>query len=278
MAPLPKRGGLGHHSAMLFLRSLVFNIAFYIVLFGLVVLGAPVMFFGRHGVFFLARNWARVTFWLQRVICGVHVEFRGEENVPKGGFILAAKHQSVWETFALTLYAPDYSFLLKRELTWIPFFGWMLISSEQIVVDRAKGGSALMQAVRKSRALLEQGRQIIIFPEGTRRPARAAPAYKPGVAAIYGHCNAVCVPAALNSGLFWPRRQFLRRPGTIVVEFLPPIQPGMDKKAFLRLLSEQIETASTRLAEEALARDPALAEAFPLPPQDEPASEKPARA
>ncbi len=263
---------------MLFLRSLLFNIAFYILLFGLVVLGAPVMFFGRHGVFALARTWARATFWLQRVICGVHVEFRGVEHVPKGPFILAAKHQSVWETFALTLFAPDYSFLLKRELTWIPFFGWMLISSEQIVVDRAKGGSALMQAVRKSRALLEQGRQIIVFPEGTRRPVRAAPAYKPGVAAIYGNCNAICVPAALNSGLFWPRRQFLRRPGKIVVEFLPPIQPGMDKKAFMRLLSEQIETASTRLAEEALARDPALAEAFPLPPQDEPASEKSAKA
>jgi len=269
--PLSKASGLGHQNGMLFLRSLAFNIAFYILLFGLVVFGAPVMFYGRHGVFALARTWARAAFWLQRVICGVHVEFRGVENVPKGAFILAAKHQSVWETFALTLFAPDYSFLLKRELTWIPFFGWMLISSEQIVVDRAKGGSALMQAVRKSRALLEQGRQIIVFPEGTRRPVRAAPAYKPGVAAIYGHCNAVCVPAALNSGLFWPRRQFLRRPGTIVVEFLPPIQPGMDKKVFMRLLAEQIETASTRLAEEALARDPALAEAFPLPPQTEPA-------
>ena len=139
---------------MLFLRSLLFNIAVYILLFGLVVFGAPVMFFGRHGVFALARTWARATFWLQRVICGVHVEFRGVEHVPKGAFILAAKHQSVWETFALTLFAPDYSFLLKRELTWIPDFGWMLISSEQIMVDRAKGGSALMQAVR-ARALLD---------------------------------------------------------------------------------------------------------------------------
>ncbi len=259
---------------MLFLRSLVFNVAFYLVLLALVVLGAPVMFFGRHGVFALARAWARISIWLLRVICGVHVEFRGVENVPKGAFILAAKHQSVWETFALTLFAPDYSFLLKRELTWIPFFGWLLISSEQIAIDRARGGSALSQAVRKSRALLEQGRQIIVFPEGTRRPVRAPPAYKYGVAAIYGDCNVVCVPAALNSGLFWPRRQFLRRPGTIVVEFLPPIQPGMEKKAFLRLLAEHIETASTRLAEEAMARDPALAEAFPLPPQSEPAMDK----
>ena len=263
---------------MLFLRSLVFNIVFFIALTTAVVLGSPVMFFGRHGVFALARACARLTFWLQKVICGVEVEFRGVEHLPKGAFIMAAKHQSFWETQALTLFAPDYSFLLKRELTWIPIYGWMLLRSEQIVVDRARGSSALIQAVRKSRALLEQGRQIIVFPEGTRRPVRAPPAYKPGVAAIYGNCNAVCVPAALNSGLFWPRRQFLRRPGTIVVEFLPPIQPGMDKKVFMRLLAEQIETASTRLAEEALARDPALAEAFPLPPQDEPAAKKPAKA
>ncbi len=268
--PLSKGRGLGHQDGMLFLRSLVFNVAFYIVLFGLVVFGAPVMLFGRHGVFLLARTWARISIWLLRVICGVHVEFRGVENVPKGAFILAAKHQSVWETFALTLFAPDYSFLLKRELTFIPFFGWMLISSEQIVIDRKRGGSALTQAVRKSRALLEQGRQILVFPEGTRRAIHAPPAYKPGVAAIYGACDVVCVPAALNSGLFWPRRQFLRRPGTIVVEFLPPIPPGMDKKSFMRLLSDQIETASIRLTEEALARDPALKAAFPAPAQTEP--------
>ena len=258
---------------MLFLRSLIFNAAFYIVLFGLVFLGAPVMLFGRHAVFVLARTWARVSIWLLRVICGVRVEFRGIENVPKGAFILAAKHQSVWETFALTLFCPDYSFLLKRELTFIPFFGWMLVSSEQIVIDRAKGGSALTQAVRKSRALLEQGRQIIVFPEGTRRPVHAPPSYKPGVAAIYGACNVVCVPAALNSGLFWPRRQFLRRPGTIVVEFMPPIPPGMDKKSFMRLLSDQIETASNRLTEEALARDSALAAAFPRPDESAPVTD-----
>ena len=255
---------------MLFLRSLIFNAAFYIVLFGLVFLGAPVMLLGRHAVFVLARTWARVSIWLLRVICGVKVEFRGVEHVPKGAFILAAKHQSVWETFALTLFCPDYSFLLKRELTFIPFFGWMLVSSEQIVIDRAKGGSALTQAVRKSRALLEQGRQIIVFPEGTRRAVHAPPSYKPGVAAIYGACNVACVPAALNSGLFWPRRQFLRRPGTILVEFMPPIAPGMDKKSFMRLLSDQIETATIRLTEEALARDAGLAAAFPRPDERAP--------
>ena len=200
------------------------------------------------------------------MICGLDVEFRGIENIPKGGFILAPKHQSVWETFAMLLFVPDFTYILKRELTWIPLFGWYITRAEQIAIDRARGTSALSQATQRSREALAQGRQILIFPEGTRRPAGAPPLYKYGVANIYGECQVPCVPVALNSGLFWPRRRFLRRPGKVLVEFLEPIQPGLDKHPFLKLLQERLEAASNRLIAESLALDPTLAENLPAKP------------
>ena len=251
---------------MIFIRSLLFNAAFYINLFGLMVLGLPTLLMGRHAVFAVARAWSRSSLWLLRVICNLDVEFRGTEHIPQGGFILAPKHQSVWETFALVLFVPDFSYILKRELMWIPLFGWYLARSEQIAIDRARGSTALTQATRRSCALLASGRQIFIFPEGTRRPVGAPPLYKYGVANIYGEGRAPCVPVALNSGLFWPRRTFIRRPGKVLVEFLEPIQPGLDKQAFLKVLSEKLETATNRLIDESIAQDPSLADVVAAQP------------
>ena len=245
---------------MIFIRSLVVNVAFYLVLGALIVFGCPVLIFGRRGVLGLARAWGRSSLWLLRVICGLDVEFRGLGNIPTGGFILAPKHQSVWETFALLLFVPDFTYILKRELTWIPFFGWYLLRGEQIAIDRARGSSALAQATRRSCEALENGRQVLIFPEGTRRPVGAPPLYKYGVAAIYAESRVLCVPVALNSGLFWQRRSFIRRPGKVLVEFLEPIQPGLDKHAFLKLLSVRLEGATDRLIAESVAQDPSLNE------------------
>ncbi|QLP96758.1 MAG: 1-acyl-sn-glycerol-3-phosphate acyltransferase [Rhodoblastus sp.] len=244
---------------MLVLRSLLFNVVFYVNLVVLVFLGIPRMFMGRQSVENLARLWARTSLWWARVICDMRFEVRGLENIPDGAVIVAAKHQSVWETYVLTLFLKDFSYVLKRELTWIPLFGWYLIAGEQIAIDRSKGSSALSQVSAAATKLLAEGRQLFIFPEGTRRPAGAPPAYKYGVAHVYATTGARCLPVAVNSGLFWARRSFLRRPGTVVMSFLPVIEPGLTPRDFLAELSDRIETETNRLNAEAVARDPSLA-------------------
>ena len=245
---------------MIYLRSALFNILFYANLIGLMLAGLPALAMNRHAVFSLARMWAKSSLWLLRVICGTNSEFRGIENIPEGGFIVAPKHQSIWETFALCLYVRDFSFILKRELTWIPVFGWYLKRAEQIAINRSTGSAALAEATARAKEILAADRQLFIFPEGTRRPVGAKPIYKYGVAHIYAQSSAPCLPVALNSGLFWPRRSFLRRPGTVVVEFLPPIAPGLERDAFFNLLRNNMEEATNRLIEEALTEHPELAD------------------
>jgi 1-acyl-sn-glycerol-3-phosphate acyltransferase len=247
-------------SPMLFLRSLLFQIVYYLNLFFWMVLWLPALLMPRQVTLELGRQWGRTSlFWL-RVLCGVKHEFRGLENIPKGSIILACKHQSVWDTFVLPILFPDFSFILKRELIWLPFFGWYLLSAEQIAIDRAKGGKLLPQLIAKAKKIFADGRQLFIFPEGTRRPAGAPPEYKFGVAHLYRDTGAIVVPAALNSGLFWKRRGFYIRPGTIVIEFLPPIQPGMKTREFFQEVQDRIEKASDRLIAEAIAADPSIAQ------------------
>src|SRR4051812_12421519 len=174
---------------MLVLRSLVFNIVFYIVLGGLVTLGLPALLIDRFAVFRLARLWSRASFWLLRVICGTRVEFRGLEHIPKGACIVAPKHQSILDVFAFFQFFPDFNFILKKELTRIPLFGWYLKGAELTAIDRTQGASALNQAKARARESLAQGRQLILYPEGTRRPPGAPPSYKFGVAHIYADNN-----------------------------------------------------------------------------------------
>src|SRR5579863_2675785 len=152
-------------TAMIALRSLVFNIAFYVNLIVLMILGLPAMFFGRRGVFFMARTWAKTSLWLLERICGLKVEFRGVERLPLGGYILAAKHQSFLETFALVTKTPDFAIILKRQLMYIPAFGLYLSVGGQIGIDRAKGRSALSQIIEQAGAVLRAGRQVYIYPE-----------------------------------------------------------------------------------------------------------------
>jgi 1-acyl-sn-glycerol-3-phosphate acyltransferase len=234
---------------MLILRSLVFNTLFYINLALWVLLGAmPSLLLPRGALLAVAAGWARSALWLQRVVAGTRYEVTGLENIPAGGIIVAAKHQSFWETFALITVFPNPVFILKRELTWIPFFGWCLWKLRMIPVDRGARGRALAEVTRRAKgALRDDGRQLLIFPEGTRRPPGAEPAYKFGVAHLYAELGVPCVPVALNSGLYWPRRKFLRRPGTVRVAILPPIAPGLPKAEFQVLLQQQIEGASDHL-------------------------------
>jgi 1-acyl-sn-glycerol-3-phosphate acyltransferase len=245
-------------SVMLVVRSIVFNILFYLTLLLLMILGLPTMLGGRRAVFALVHVWRAVSLWLLDAICGLKVEYRGIENIPPGPVLIAAKHQSFLETFAMVKYAPDFAIILKKQLTYIPFFGLYLIVSEQIAIDRARGRRALQQIVDAARPVLAAGRQIFIYPEGTRRPPGAPPQYKPGVVALYAANAAPCLPVAVNTGLFWRRRGFLRRPGVAVIEYLPPIGPGLGRKAFAAKLQERIEAACERLNAEALARDPSL--------------------
>ncbi len=236
---------------MLVLRSLLFNVAFYLNLAFWLVCAMVTLVLPQRFLLAVALNWAESTLWLMRVIVGTRCEISGVENIPQGGMIMAAKHQSAWETFALITVFRNPVYILKRELTWLPFFGWALLKMKMIPVNRGAGSRALQMATRRAKVELGQkGRQLLIFPEGTRRPVGAPPDYKFGVAHLYGELGVPCVPVALNAGLFWPRRSFLRRPGTIRVEILPAIPPGMDKKAFHALLQEQIETATDRLVSE----------------------------
>ncbi len=228
-------------------RSLLFNILFYLNLAIYMVAALPTLLLPRRCLMELAKSWGRTSLWLLRVICGTGVEFRGLEKIPRGPCIVAAKHHSTWETFTLLTLFDDPVFIIKRELMWIPVFGWYCRKGDMIPVDRGARGKALASMTVGARLAFARGRQIIIFPEGTRRPPRAEPNYKFGVAHLYAETGQVCVPIALNSGLYWPRRVLRRVSGTVRVEILDPIAPGLDKEQFQSRLQNAIEQATARL-------------------------------
>ncbi|MGA7456577.1 MAG: lysophospholipid acyltransferase family protein [Methyloceanibacter sp.] len=239
-------------------RSLLFNLLFYVTTALFVVLGSPLLFGPRRWAMAALAIHSRFELWLLKIIVGTRLEVRGAEKLPKGACLVASKHQSAWETFALIPLFRDPALLMKRELFWIPFHGWFSKKFEMIPVDRDKGPAALRRMLHEAKARIADGREIIIFPEGTRRAPGAPPDYKTGVILLYDALGVPCVPVALNSGLFWPRRSFTRRPGTIVVEFLDPIPPGLAKAEFLKRLTQAIETASNRLLAEAEAQEPGI--------------------
>ena len=244
---------------MLATRSLLFNTLFYLNLMVLMVVGLPTMLFGRRAIFALARLWGAISVWLLETICGLRLEYRGIENVPPGALLIAAKHQSFLETFALLKYAPDFAIILKRQLTYVPLFGLYLIVSQQIAIDRGRGRQALNQIAAAAKPVFAAGRQVFIYPEGTRRLPGAPPMYKHGAAALYTATEVPCLPVAVNTGLFWRRRGFLRRPGVAVIEYLPVIAPGLNRAEFSKRLQSTIEAACDRLNAEAIAKDPSLA-------------------
>lgn len=242
---------------MLAVRSLAFNLCFYAATTLIAVGGLPMLVSGR-AVLRLARFWGRTTLWLLRVVAGTQVEFRGLEHIPAGALLVGAKHQSALETLALCTVLPNFAYVLKRELLWIPLIGWFLSRSGMVAIDRTKGARAMALLNAAAAAAALEGRQLVIFPEGTRRTPGAPPAYKQGLSHLYAALAVPCLPVALDTGLYWPRRSFLRRPGTAVIEFLPPIPPGLDRAAFLDLVEARIETASNALlAAPRAERDPA---------------------
>ncbi len=235
---------------MLILRSLVFNFCFYLNTGIWLMIALPTFFVPYQAILEVAKTWGRVNLFLLRVIAGVNYEIRGRENILPGAFIVASKHQSAWETFALLHLFRSPTFIMKRELQWIPIFGWFTIKGRMVSIDRGAGAQALKNMTERARVELSRGRQLIIFPEGTRRPVDAEPRYKHGVAHLYAEEGVPVLPVALNSGLFWPRRTFLRYPGTVVVDILDPIPPGKDKDDFFHELQEKLELATQRLIQE----------------------------
>jgi len=236
---------------MLILRSVAFNVLFYLNLLLHVLAAIPTYALPRHAFMAMAKSWGHTSLWLLRVVAGTGVEYRGLEKIPRGALIVAAKHQSVWETFTLLTLFDDPAYIFKRELGWIPIFGWYAVKSRMVPVDRKARGGAVAGMVESALEELKRGRQILIFPEGTRTAPGAPPAYKSGVMHLYAAADVPCLPVALNSGLYWPRRKFLRHPGTIVLEVLDPIPPGLDRDAFAARLEREIETVQRRLEAEA---------------------------
>ena len=232
------------------LRSLLFNALFYLNTLVWLILALPTFFLPYRAIVWVAQTWGRVSLVLLRIVAGIDYEVRGRDKIPRGAAIVAAKHQSAWETFALMTLFDNPAIILKRELQWIPVFGWLTIKARMVPVDRRAGARALTALAERVRIELAAGRQLIIFPEGTRRPPGAEPRYTRGIVHLYASASVPCVPIALNSGLFWPRRSIELRPGKVIVEILDPIAPGLDKEEFFERLKREIEAATARLLKE----------------------------
>ena len=232
---------------MIFIRSTIFNIALILVTLVLGILGLPLVLGPRRWVCGLRDFWIRLVLHLLRWTVGLSHRVEGLENVPKGNFMVASKHQSAWETLALHTIFADPSIVLKLELLKLPVLGFYITKLGMVPIDRAAGGSALKSMIGAARKAAGDGRPVLIFPQGTRvSPGGEAP-YHSGVFALYRALDCPVVPVALNSGTFWSRHAFFKRPGVITVRILPPMQRGLDRKAFMKDLEATIETATQAL-------------------------------
>ncbi len=232
---------------MIVIRSFIFNALFFGWSTIYLTLCLPILLMPPRASSMVGKIWTRMTFALLRYICRLDFEVKGLENLPEAPFIVASKHQSAWETMVFSVLLDHPCYVMKRELNWIPLFGWFTARSGAIGIDRSGGASALKQLIARAREVIAEGRPIIIFPEGTRVPPQQRLPYQPGVAALYVQLKVPVVPVALNSGYFWRRRAFAKRPGTVTMEILPAIQPGLSRKEFLPKLEESIETACASL-------------------------------
>lgn len=233
---------------MLFIRSLLFNLAWYANLIIQMLGQIPFYFFLNHkNTIDVAKRWCRSNHPFHRWLAGTDIEVTGLDNIPEGGFIVAAKHQSIWEFYALFPLFRDPCFVLKSELMKIPLFGWYVAHMAQIPIRRGDRGKAMRHMIKVSLDKIAENRQILIFPEGTRRAPGAEPQYRYGVTRMYSELNCPVLPVSLNSGLYWPRRSFLRHPGTIRIMIHEPIMPGMDADSFTEELQDRIETGCDEL-------------------------------
>lgn len=236
---------------MTWLRSLVFNVLFYGWTAVLGICYLPLLVLPRRAIVIGARFWCASVLAILRWTTGLSGRIEQASERPAGPAIYAAKHQSAWDTMIITRLLPDPAIVLKKELLAVPFFGWYARRHGMIAIDRKAGAGALRDMLRSARQAIEDGRDIFVFPEGTRTPPGERRPYQSGVAALYRDLGLPVVPIALNSGVFWGRRSFAKRPGRITLRVLPPIPPGLDRDAFMRRLETAIETESAALCDAA---------------------------
>ena len=233
---------------MVFLRSLIFLLLQVLItpLFTLFAL----LSFPFHPItrYRIISGWALTMLWLLRVLCGIRIEVRGAENIPKQPCIVLCKHQSAWETIALQKVFPPQVWVLKRELLWLPFFGWGLAMTSPIAIKRSEGREAIKQLLVQGKARLALGFCVIIFPEGTRIPYGKRGKYKIGGALLGAHCGVPVVPVAHNAGKLWARNAFIKHPGLITMSIGVPIDPaGLKAEEISRRVEDWIEAEITRL-------------------------------
>lgn len=233
------------------MRPVIFTILFYSWSTLAAVIVLPLLLGPRDLVLAFSRFWVRTSLWLLKVTAGVTHDVRGLENLPAKPALFAVKHQSAWDTLTINLIVQDAAIVLKRELTWIPIFGWCLLRVKHLPIDRSGGLSALRGMITAAQQRIAEGRSIVIFPEGTRVTPGLKNPYHAGIAALNSALNVPVVPVALNSGLFWPRRSLALRPGTIIVQILPPLPRNLTRREFVQSLEIAIETVTDRLIAEA---------------------------
>lgn len=239
------RSGLAH--AVAFARSAIYSLVSTTCFVLASALGAPILLFPADRFRWVFGAWARFDMALLRIIVGQRRVVLGRENIPAGAALVASKHQAAWETVALVPLLPRATIILKKELMRIPLYGHYARHFGMIPVDRAAGPSALKQLAADAARALADDVQIVIFPEGTRRPVGAPPNYKPGAIFLYERLGVPMVPVAVNSGVLWPRGRFARYPGTVTVSFLPPIPPGRPRAEVRAGLQAAIEAETARL-------------------------------
>jgi len=232
---------------LIYVRSLLFVALFYVwsVIFALAI--TPLLLAPGEWMLRSLHVWNWGIKLLLRVVCGIRVEVRGHENLPKGGALIAAKHQCMYDVFSQYGPLQHPIFVMKKELAWIPFLAWYAIKMGSIIVDRDGHSGALRKMVADAKDRFRRNRQLVIFPEGTRGEPGVPGDYKPGIAALYRELDLPVHPVATNSGMHWPRHGFLRRPGVIVFEYLEPIPPGLKRAEFMRTLQQRIDPASDAL-------------------------------
>lgn len=240
---------------MIALRSFLFQILFYLTTALMMIVLSPIYFLTPRS-YVIPKAWASAGNWLMKVVVGATFEIEGLEHLPKTAAIIAPKHESAWDTFMLMPSIADPVYILKRELFWIPLFGWYMKKQRLIPVNRAAKGKAMAGVMERTHKELSTDRQLIIYPEGTRRPPGAEPVYKNGIARLYRELQVPVVPIVMHPGLFWPKNALARYPGHFKIKILPPIEPGLAQGEFLDTLITRMEEASDALLVETVATNP----------------------
>ncbi len=234
---------------MTFIRSLLYSIWFHVTLAAIGLIAMPISLVSRSFAMGAVKTFAHAQVIGLRLICGISMEVRGREHLPKGPGLIAMKHQSTWDTIAPFTFMENPAFILKKELLKAPVFG-VYASRVGIPIDRAGGAKTMKQMLAAARQGIASGQQIVIFPEGTRQLPDAPTDIKPGIVLLYNELGVPCVPVALNTGLVWQGSSFTRRPGKIIFEILPPIEPGLKRAEFTERLAQALAPATARLVAE----------------------------